>query len=126
MTDRAQESSPDENTVPLIKQHFVREILGMISVSEDVTLREDGAGNSTRWVFDVETIGAGTLDVQLINMRGRKAVSDIEPSFHITPLDREAAEASLWGETVRTHLTLHFTKGCSFRVDVDIIGTSRR
>lgn len=126
MTEQA---SNDEALVSLVKQTVVTEILGILELSEgaDAELIDEGAGNSTRWVFDVDTIDGGSLEVQLIDMRtGRPAETDIAPSFHLTPLDKNAAISPLWGETKGTKITLHCVKACKFRVDVDIIGTNRR
>jgi hypothetical protein len=128
MNEQAQHPPQEGDTpiAPIVKTHSLEEILGIVSVAEGVEHYDNGAGNSTRWVFDVEVVSEGELEVQLLDMRGREPKTDIKPSFHITPTSREFYGAGVWGETVGTNLTLHFSKACKFRVDVDIIGTNRR
>ena len=59
-------------TVSLVKQTVVTEILGVLALPEDspAKLIDDGAGNSTRWVFDVDASGGGSLEVQLGRVAG--------------------------------------------------------
>ena len=113
----------------------VIEILGHLSVSGAEQTNE-GASNNTRWVFDIEVRGKGSLSVKLLDLRGHPARTDIDPSFHITSMNRPAASGLVWGEVYETadsdvridllYDTDAATEPASYRVDVDIIGSNRR
>ena len=110
----------------------VIEILGHLQVS-GADLAQDGANNNTRWVFDIEVQGKGSLSVKLLDLRGHPARTDIDPSFHITAMDRPAAKGLVWGEVyetgssdVRIDLLYETEETARYRVDIDIIGSNRR
>lgn len=132
MTEEAQSEETTLKPVSVPDAH-IREILGFIKIDrvqgfKDASCDEDGASNNTRWVFDVRVNGSGALRIHLLNVYGRLAKTDIEPSFHFTPLSLESYKTKVWGETDRSVLTLGFDgKGeAAFRIDVDIIGSNRR
>lgn len=111
----------------------IHEILGFVRVEKhrgfhSVKCDEGGALNNTRWVFDVQVKGSGSILLELLNPYGRIAKTDIEPSFHLTPMTFESHKTLAWGRTDKATLMLGFEgEGeATFRVDVDIIGSNRR
>lgn len=70
MDDEAQQSGETEtaNPVALIKSVNLTQILGDIE-APGMTVKGRGAGNSTRWVFDLEGEAGKTVEIYLLNPR---------------------------------------------------------
>jgi hypothetical protein len=129
-------NEPAENTDgPLIAvpDCVVARILGRLEV-DGAKVVGRGAGNSTRWIFDVEANGGEEIVVTLLKHFGRRKVVRLDIySITFTPHSASFYDAQPVVEvrdtdegSVLVLTSQKCEKGYSMRVTVDAVGTSQR
>lgn len=108
----------EDTPVQLVKKGVVKALLGTVQVGPDTL---EGAGNNTRWVFDLDAVGGEDVTVKCIDYFGGREIEPDVMSFAIAPLSHSAYEAKPICVPDGASLTIKsLAAGGHFRVRVSI------